>query len=186
MSPYKKLACLGFLLLHCFIILNYNLLGIKSYEKEHVFEELSPNGQRVFTAIQPAIPRNVPALVRPYAHFAGINTGYSLFAPNVPSAMAVIFELTNEAGESTVMLPMLNSTEGLARLHGNYNFFSAFEDFRELLAYGWAMRMLEMNPGYNKAAVVIGAHRMPSMEAYRNGKRSTFLENGVYEFKLEQ
>ena len=177
---------LALLVFHCLVIANYNLIALKGYEEKHVFEQLSPNGQKVFAGLAPYMPNTVPTWVRPYAHYAGINTGYSLFAPNVPSAISVIFELTDPAGNSIAQLPILNSDEGLDRLSGNFSTFSSFEEIRELLTYGWAMRMLEINPGYTKIAVVVGSHRMPTMQAFREGVNPTFVEVGRYEYSLEQ
>ena len=45
--------------------------------------------------------------------------------------------------------------------------------------------MLELQPGYNKITVVIGSHLQPSMEAYRQGERSKFIESVRYEFELD-
>jgi hypothetical protein len=185
MHSYKKIGYLAFLALHLGIIINFNLFGINGYQRVEVFEQLSNNGKRVFKAIQNYLPTRVPYLFVPYSHLAGIDTGYGLFAPNVPSAVSVAFELTDTAGRSTVSLPMLNTREGLDRFNVNFNTFKKFEEIRPLLAYGWAIRMLELQPGHNKITVVIGRHLQPSMEAYRKGERATFIESVRYEFELE-
>ncbi|AEE52929.1 hypothetical protein [Haliscomenobacter hydrossis] len=185
MNKYQKIGCLAFLALHLSIIINFNLFGINGYQRKEVFDHLSKNGQSVFTAIKNFLPTGISKVLEPYAHLAGIDTGYGLFAPNVPSAVSVAFELVDPAGQSTVSLPMLNTREGLDRFNVNFNTFKNFEETRPLLAYGWAIRMLELNPGHNKITVVIGSHIHPSMEAYRRGERSKFVESVRYEFELD-
>ena len=185
MHKYKKIGYLAFLALHLGIIINFNLFGLNGYQKTEVFEQLSNNGKRVFLAIKNYLPTRVPYVFVPYAHLAGIDTGYGLFAPNVPSAVSAAFELSDAAGRSTACLPMLNTREGLDRFNVNFNTFKKFEEIRPLLAYGWAIRMLELQPGYNKITVVIGSHIQPNMEANRQGERSKFVESVRYEFELD-
>jgi hypothetical protein len=185
MHPYKKIGYLAFLALHLGIIVNFNLLGLNGYQKTEIFDQLSDNGKWVFMTIKNFLPSRVPSILVPYAHLAGIDTGYALFAPNVPSAVSVVFELTDADGPSAACLPMLNTREGLDRFNVNFNTFKNFEEIRPLLAYGWAIRMLELNPGHNKINVVIGNHNLPSMHDYRQGKRSQFIESVRYEFELD-
>lgn len=185
MNKYKKAGCLAFLALHITIILNFNLFGINGYQREEVFEQLSENGQRVFRGLQNYLPTRIPQVLVPYAHLAGIDTGYGLFAPNVPSSVSVAFELTDVTGHTTASLPLLNTREGQDRFNVNFNTFKNFEELRPLLAYGWAVRMLELHPNHNKINVVIGTHILPSMEAYHQGKRSEFIEAVRYEFELQ-
>lgn len=185
MHKYKKIGYLGFLALHLGIIINFNLFGLQGYQKLEVFEQLSANGKRVFLAIKNYLPSRVPYVFVPYAHLAGIDTGYGLFAPNVPSAVSAAFELSDAAGHSHACLPLLNTREGLDRFNVNFNSFKKFEEIRPLLAYGWAIRMLELQPGYNKITVMIGSHLQPSMEAYRQGERAKFIESVRYEFEME-
>lgn len=185
MHKFKKMGYLAFLALHLGLIINFNLLGLGGYQRAEVFDQLSANGQRVFMAIKHYLPTRVPSIFVPYAHLAGIDTGYGLFAPNVPSAVSAAFELTDAAGHSTACLPMLNTREGLDRFNVNFNTFKKFEEIRPLLAYGWAIRILELQPGYNKITVVIGSHLQPNMEAYRQGERAKFIESVRYEFELD-
>ena len=185
MNKYQKIGCLAFLALHLSIIINFNLFGIHSYQRKEVFDQLSKNGQSVFTAIKNFLPTRLSEVVLPYAHLAGIDTGYGLFAPNVPYSISVAFELVGPAGQSLACLPMLNTREGLDRFSVNFSTFKDFEEIRPLLAYGWAIRMLELNPGHSKINVVIGNHIQPSMKAYRQGERSKFIESVRYEFELD-
>ena len=184
MNKYKKIGYLGFLALHLGIIINFNLFGLQGYQKAEVFDQLSRRGKQVFLAIKGFLPTRVPSLLVPYAHLAGIDTGYGLFAPNVPSAVSVAFELKDAAGHSTACMPLLNTREGQDRFNVNFNTFKKFEEIRPLLAYGWAIRMLELQPGHNKITVVIGTHIQPSLEAYRRGEQAKFEESVRYEFEL--
>lgn len=185
LSSYKKIALIAFFGLHVAVMVVYNLVGLKSYQREVVFESLSEPGQKVFTQLQNLFPRRVPLPVRVYSHYAGTDTGYSLFAPNVPSAIGVMFELKDSEGNMTMKLPSLNSLSGLDRFTGNLSTYRSFEELRPLLAYGWALRMLEIYPEFTEVTVIIGSHRMPTMSAYQEGKRPEFEELARYEFALE-
>ena len=88
MHQYKKIGYLAFLALHLGIIVNFNLFGLNGYQRAEVFDQLSNNGKWVFMAIKNYLPTRVPSFFVPYAHLAGVDTGYGLFAPNVPSAVS--------------------------------------------------------------------------------------------------
>jgi hypothetical protein len=186
LSVYKKIALIIFFGLHITVIVIYNLVGLKSYQREVVFESLSEPGKKVYTQVKKILPPRVPVPIQVYSHYAGTDTGYSLFAPNVPSAMGVIFELKDSEGNTTVKFPSLNSLSGLDRFTGNLSTYRSFEEIRPLMAYGWAIRMLEIYPEFTEVTVIIGSHRMPGIKDYVEGKRSEFVESARYEFALEE
>lgn len=185
LSVYKKMALIAFFGLHIAVIVVYNLVGLKAYQKEIVFESLSDPGKKVYTQVKKILPRSVPVPIQVYSHYAGTDTGYSLFAPNVPSAIGVMFELKDSEGNVTVKFPSLNSLSGLDRFTGNLSTYRSFEELRPLLAYGWAVRMLEIYPDFTEVTVIIGSHRMPGMRDYQKGKRPKFVESARYEFALD-
>ncbi|GAB5554981.1 MAG: hypothetical protein Sapg2KO_45720 [Saprospiraceae bacterium] len=185
LQTYQKVLLLGFFTLHISAILWYNLYALNTYQKKEVFEQLSQPGQKAFLKLKHILPSNIPMVLRPYAHFVGTDTGYSLFAPNVPSAIGVMFELKDSEGNTTIKFPELESRSGLDRFTGNLSTYKSFEEMRPLLAYGWASRMLEIYPDYTAITVIIGSHRMPNMQAYQSGERSKFLETVRYEFELD-
>lgn len=186
MKIYQKIGWISLLVFHLAIIISYNLLGLQKYNEEQVYNQLSPNGQKVYSAVQPYFTKRIPSFLVPYAHLAGTDTGYSLFSPNVPSAMSVAFELTNPLGDTVAVLPGLNTREGTDRFYVNVNTYKSVEEIRTLLAFSWGVRTLEIYPGYTDVAVVLGSHRKPSMTDYRHGVRSHFVESARYEFALTE
>lgn len=185
MNKHQKMAGLAFLALHLGLILYFNLFALNSYQRKEVFEQLSPNGQAVYSFIKNYLPAQFPSILAPYGHLAGIDTGYGLFAPNVPSSVSAVFELVDNAGHSRASLLQLNTREGMDRFNVNFNTFKDFEEIRPLLAYGWAIRMLELNPDCHKVNVVIGNHVLPSMQDHQKGVRTQFVESVRYEFELD-
>lgn len=185
LQTYQKVLLLGFFILHIGAICWYNLYALNTYKKPEVFEQLSTPGQQVFLKLKQILPMTVPKVLRPYAHFCGTDTGYSLFAPNVPSAIGVFFELKDKEGNTLIKFPELESRSGLDRFTVNLATYKSFEEIQPLMAYGWASRMLEIYPDYNAITVIIGSHRMPNMQAYRAGERSEFIETVRYEFELD-
>jgi hypothetical protein len=185
LQTYQKVLLLGFFILHIGTICWYNLYALNTYQKPKVFEQLSKPGQQVFLKLKHILPSTIPVALRPYAHIGGTDTGYSLFAPNVPSGVGVMFELKDAEGNTTIKFPTLESRSGLDRFTVNLATYKSFEEIRPLLAYGWAIRTLEMYPDYTAITVIIGSHRMPNVQAYQAGERSKFIESVRYEFELD-
>ncbi len=184
MKTYQKIGWICLLVVHLGIIVSFNLLGLQKYNDEEVYNQLSPRGQKVYSAIQPYFTSRIPSFLVPYAHLAGTDTGYTLFSPNVPSAMSVAFELSNPLGDTVAVLPTLNTREGTDRFYVNFNTYKSVEEMRTLLAFSWGVRTMEIYPGYTDVAVVLGSHRKPSMKDYRHGVQSHFVESARYEFTL--
>lgn len=166
-------------------MISYSLQGMRTYKQENVFNQLSKFGQWVIQKIDPILEINLPGPLQKYAHFSGINTGYCLFAPNVPYGLGVAFEIRNDQ-DTILSMPLLNTREGLDRFNGNYNIYGAIEEIQDLLAYGWALRMLENHPKYNEIEVVVGLHRQPTMFEYRELKHEPhFVEANRFIFQLD-
>lgn len=185
LPTYQKVLLLGFFILHIGAICWYNLYALNTYQKPEVFEQLSKPGQQVFLQLKRVLPYTIPTALRPYAHLCGTDTGYSLFAPNVPSAVGVMFELKDAEGNTTIKFPELETRSGLDRFTVNLATYKSFEEIQPLMAYGWAARMLEIYPDFSAITVIIGSHRMPNMQAYQAGERPKFVEAVRYEFELE-
>lgn len=186
MTTFKKICCLIFISFHCGLIIIANLSEIKNLgEDTEAIKQFSVVGQKVVNHTTGYLPTTPSSIIpKIYSHFAGTNTGYCFFSPNVPTPSTVLFELSNPDNEKLLQLPMMQTKEGQLRFTVNTNLYKSVKDLRELLAFSWAIRMLEYNPDYNQIEVIIGGSTLPSIEKYNKEIMSPFTETARYTFEL--
>ncbi len=186
MTIFKRIICLTFLCSHCVLIIIANLSEIKGLgQDEETIQQFSLVGQKMIINTKGYLPNNPKALItKIYTHFAGINTGYCFFSPNVPTPSKVVFELSNTNNNTLTQAPILHTKEGQLRFTVNTSLFKSLKEIRELLAFSWAIRMLEYNPDYNQISVIVGANTLPAIAKYDRAVPLPFTETERYEFEL--
>ncbi len=85
------------------------------------FRSYSHKAETVVSALlgqRLAASNPVRQVLATYLHIAGIETGYSYFAPNVPGSYKLVFELHYPDGRIEYELPRVNSTAAGLRVAG--------------------------------------------------------------------
>ncbi|PYL68879.1 MAG: hypothetical protein DMF28_05295 [Verrucomicrobia bacterium] len=99
-----------------------------------------------------------------YLHAAGIQAGYSFFAPNVPSQHRLTLELLYE--------------------DGSVEYESPYEPVREALVKRLAFSVWREHPDVKKIRAVFGSVTPPGMTEFEHGKADTFQPMFSFDFSL--
>jgi hypothetical protein len=123
-----------------------------------------------------------------YLHIAGIETGYSYFAPNVPGSYKLVFELHYPDGRIEYELPRVNSTAAGLRLAGLLEKIgrTPYDDLRELLVKMLAQSIWRRHPEVKTIHAMFGATRLPSLSEFERGKRESHDFLYAYDFSLRE
>ncbi|MEZ4888579.1 MAG: hypothetical protein R3E32_27895 [Chitinophagales bacterium] len=184
MKTNHKIALISLLSIHLFIIVLNNIGVANSFTKDLELPRYSEIILDFLKTISPEKSNIALEASSVYSIYAGTNTGYGFFSPNVPTKHYVHFELTDKDEVSSVQLPAISSQEGMTRFSSNVSLFKQNEVLQDLQARCWGLRMLELNPESKQVKVMMSAYVIPSMEAYRKGERPSLESTGLYEFEL--
>jgi hypothetical protein len=124
--------------------------------------------------------------VATYLHAAGIQSGYTFFAPNIPGYHKLIFELNYQDGRveyesahfsgkaATLRLDSL-----LARLGDN-----RYEPLREVVVKMLALSIWRERPEVKKIRATFGLVNPPSISDFEHAKGESFQPLFSYDFSL--
>jgi hypothetical protein len=123
-----------------------------------------------------------------YLHIAGIETGYSYFAPNVPGSYKLVFELRYPDGRIEYELPRVNSTAAGLRVAGLLDKIgrTPYDDLRELLVKMLAQSIWRQHPEVKTIRAMFGSARLPSLSEFERGKRESYDFLYAYDFSLRE
>ena len=121
-----------------------------------------------------------------YLHAAGIQSGYTFFAPNIPGYHKLIFELNykdghveNESPHFTGRAAALRLDSLLARLGDN-----RYEPLREVVLKMLALSIWRERPDVKKIRATFGLVSPPSISDFERGKGEWFQPVFSYDFSL--
>jgi hypothetical protein len=155
------------------------------------FRSYSQKAEGIVSALlcQRLAPSNpVRQVLGTYLHIAGIETGYSYFAPNVPGSYKLVFELHYPDGRIEYELPRVNSTAAGLRVAGLLDKIgrTPYDDLRELLVKMLAQSIWRQHPEVKTIRAVFGAARLPSLSKFERGKRESYDFLYAYDFSLRE
>ncbi|PYX28291.1 MAG: hypothetical protein DMG80_16735 [Acidobacteria bacterium] len=121
-----------------------------------------------------------------YTHAAGIHSGYSFFAPNVPSSYKVVFEFHAPDGSVEYDLPEIASEATGLRLGNLLDFIGKthYAGLREAMLRRLAYASARQHPRATSVRTVFGIVRMPNAEEYWEGERESYDVLYAYDFQL--
>lgn len=121
-----------------------------------------------------------------YLHAAGIQSGYTFFAPNVPDYHKLIFELNYQDGHVEYESPHFSGKAAtlrldslLARLGDN-----RYEPLREVVVKMLALSIWRERPDVRKIRATFGSVSPPSISDFGQGKGESFQPIFSYDFSL--
>ena len=121
-----------------------------------------------------------------YLHAAGIQSGYTFFAPNIPGYHKLIFELNYQDGRVEYESPHFSGKAAalrldslLARLGDN-----RYEPLREVVVKMLALAIWRESPGVKKIRATFGLVNPPSISDFEHAKGESFQPMFSYDFSL--
>ena len=124
--------------------------------------------------------------VATYLHVAGIQSGYTFFAPNIPGYHKLIFELNYDDGHVEYESPHFSGKAAalrldslLARLGDN-----RYEPLREVVVKMLALSIWREHPDVRKIGATFGLVSPPSISDFQHGKGESFQPIFSYNFSL--
>ena len=121
-----------------------------------------------------------------YLHIAGIERGYGYFAPNVPAAYKLIFELHYPDGRVEYRLPLVHSAAAGLRLAGLLDEIARtrYDPLREYLVKMLARPVWREHPEASTINAVFGSINLPSVNEFEHGARESYQFLYAYDFSV--
>jgi hypothetical protein len=121
-----------------------------------------------------------------YLHAAGIQAGYSFFAPNVPSPHRLTLELFYDDGRVEYESPHVRSKAAALRLDSLLDRLpeERYESVREALVKMLALSVWREHPDVKKVRATFEAVHLPSIVEFEQGKAETLEPMFSFDFSL--
>jgi hypothetical protein len=123
-----------------------------------------------------------------YLHFAGIQAGYSFFAPNIPGYHRLTFELYYEDGRIEHESPHVLGRAAALRLDSLLDRLAdqRYEPIREVVVKMLALSIWRERPDVKKIRATFGAVSPPGISDFEHGKGESFQPMFSYDFSLRE
>jgi hypothetical protein len=121
-----------------------------------------------------------------YLHAAGIQSGYTFFAPNIPGYHKLIFELSYPDGRVGYESPHFRGKAAALRLDSLLTRLGddRYEPLREVVVKMLALSIWREHPDVKKIRATFGSVSPPSTTDFEQGKGETFQPLFSYDFSL--
>ena len=121
-----------------------------------------------------------------YLHVAGIQAGYTFFAPNVPTNHGLTLELFYDDGRVEYDSPRLRSRAAALRLDSLLNRLAdeRYKPIREVIVKRLAFSVWREHPEVKKIRATFGSIDPPGMNEFEQGKTETFQPMFSFDFSL--
>jgi hypothetical protein len=121
-----------------------------------------------------------------YLHLAGIQAGYTFFAPNIPGYHRLSFELYYEDGRVEYESPHVAGTAAALRLDSLLDRLAdeRYEALREVVVKMLAFSIWRGRPDVKKIRATFGAVTPPDISDFEHGKGELFQPMFSYDFSL--
>ena len=121
-----------------------------------------------------------------YLHAAGIQAGYTFFAPNVPSHHRLSLELFYDDGRVEYESPRVRSKAAALRLESLLDRLAEdrYEPVREALVKRLAFSVWREHPEVKKVRATFGSVNPPDVNEFEQGKTETFQPMFSFDFSL--
>jgi hypothetical protein len=121
-----------------------------------------------------------------YLHAAGIQAGYSFFAPNVPSQHRLTLELFYEDGRVEYESPHVRGNTAALRLESLLDRLAEqrYEPVREVLVKMLAFSVWREHPDVKMVRATFGSVNPPDINEFEQGKTENFEPMFSFDFSL--
>jgi hypothetical protein len=123
-----------------------------------------------------------------YLHAAGIQAGYTFFAPNVPSHHRLTLELFHDDGRVEYQSPHVRSRAAALRLDSLLDKLpeQRYESVREALVKMLAFSVWREYPDVKKVRATFAAVHLPSITDFEQGKTETLEPMFSFDFSVRE
>jgi hypothetical protein len=123
-----------------------------------------------------------------YLHSAGIQAGYTFFAPNIPSYHRLTFELYYDDGRVEYDSPHMRGRAAALRLDSLLDRLAdqRYEPIREVVIKMLALSVWRERAGVTKIRAIFGSVRSPDIDDFEHGKAESFQPMFSYDFSLRE
>jgi hypothetical protein len=123
-----------------------------------------------------------------YLHAAGIQAGYTFFAPNIPSYHRLTLELYYEDGRVEYDSPHVSGKAAALRLDSLLDRLAdnRYEPLREVVVKMLASSVWQEHSDVKKIRAIFGSVNMPSISDFEHGKRESLQPLFSYDFSLRE
>jgi hypothetical protein len=123
-----------------------------------------------------------------YLHFAGIQAGYTFFAPNIPSYHRLTFELYYDDGRVEYELPRVRGKAAALRLDSLLDRLAdpRYEPIREVVVKMLALSVWSEHADVKKIRAIFGSLTSPDIDDFEHGKAESFQPMFSYDFSLRE
>jgi hypothetical protein len=127
----------------------------------------------------------VREVINSYLHLAGIQTGYGYFAPNVPDAYKLVFELYREDGEVDYQAAGVERGESSLRFASLLDFVgrTASDADRRFLVQLLAQSIWNERPDVVRVRAILATVTLPGPAEFRQSPEVNYEIRDVYDFK---
>jgi hypothetical protein len=121
-----------------------------------------------------------------YLHAAGIQAGYTFFAPNVPNHHRLTFELFYDDGRVEYASPRVRGKAAALRLESLLDRLpdQRYEPVREVLVKMLAFSVWREHPDVKRLRATFGSVNPPGITEFEQGKTETFQPMFSFDFSL--
>jgi hypothetical protein len=121
-----------------------------------------------------------------YLHAAGMQAGYTFFAPNVPNYHRLTLELSYEDGRVEYESPRVRSKAAALRLDSLLDRLAEerYEPVREVLVKRLAFSVWREHPDVKKIRTTFGSVNPPDINEFEQGKTEIFQPMFSFDFSL--
>lgn len=137
---------------------------------------------------QAAAPSPVRQTIATYLHAAGIQSGYTFFAPNIPGSHKLTLELYYQDGRVEYESPHVSSRAAPFRIDSLLNRLAdaRYEPLREVVVKMLALSVWREHPDVEKIRAIFGSVSPPSINDFEHGKGESFQPMFSYDFSLRE
>jgi hypothetical protein len=123
-----------------------------------------------------------------YLHSAGIQAGYSFFAPNIPSYHKLTMELYYADGRVEYETPHVSGKAAALRLDSLLDRLAdnRYEPLREVVVKMLAFSIWRERPAVRKIRATFGAVSSPDISDFEQGKSESFQPMFSFDFSLHE
>lgn len=123
-----------------------------------------------------------------YLHAAGIQAGYSFFAPNIPAYNKLTLELYYEDGRVEYESPHVSGRAAALRMDSLLSRLAdnRYEPLREVIVKMLALSVWRERPDVKKIRAIFGAVSPPDIGDFEHGKGESFQPMFSYDFSLRE
>lgn len=141
-----------------------------------------------FLGKQASTSNPVRLAIATYLHASGIQTGYTFFAPNVPSHHRLTLELVYDDGRVEYKSPRAHGRAAALRLDSLMDRLAEdrYKPVREVLVKRLAFSVWREHPEAKKIRAIFGSVNLPGINEFEQGKRETFHPMFSFDFSQRE